>query len=217
MNVSRITIFAGHYGSGKTSLAVNYALWLAQSGKDVSICDLDIVNPYFRTADYAQLFTRHGIKLIASPYANSSLEIPSVPADAEALFANHGRYGIIDLGGDDRGALAMGRYAKHFTEGGDYTMFLVVNIYRPLSREARDILKIKNEIENASGVRFTALINNSNLGKATGRGDIEASFPVVEALSRETGLKVKMVTAIRALADEGITPIDIYEKPTWKV
>ena len=47
----RVTLFMGHYGSGKTFVSVNYALALKKLGKKVSVYDLDIVNPYFRTVD----------------------------------------------------------------------------------------------------------------------------------------------------------------------
>ena len=48
MSEKRVTLFAGHYGSGKTNIAVNYAKLLAAKGLAVTLADLDIVNPYFR-------------------------------------------------------------------------------------------------------------------------------------------------------------------------
>jgi Mrp family chromosome partitioning ATPase len=59
--MKRITIVTGHYGSGKTNLSVNLAINAAKEGKNVTIVDLDIVNPYFRTADFKQLFEENGI------------------------------------------------------------------------------------------------------------------------------------------------------------
>ena len=59
--MGKITVITGHYGSGKTNLAVN----LAVKAKKVTVADLDVVNPYFRTADFRGLFEELGIKLIA--------------------------------------------------------------------------------------------------------------------------------------------------------
>jgi MinD-like ATPase involved in chromosome partitioning or flagellar assembly len=216
MHYSRITIFAGYNGSGKTNLAVNYALWLQSRGLTVAVCDLDTVNPYFRTADFAALFKQHNIQLIASEYANSNVEIPSIPSEAQALFNNE-CYGIIDLGGDDRGALALGRYAKKLSN--NYEMLLVVNKYRSLSQSIQDIMEIRSGIEKASGVRFTALVNNPNLGAETTAEHIRSSIPFIEALSKETGLPVKMTAAEKKLAvtiNENIFPIEIYSKLQWK-
>ncbi|MBQ8298040.1 MAG: P-loop NTPase, partial [Ruminococcus sp.] len=76
--MKKITVITGHYGSGKTNLAVNLAVNATQEGRSVTVVDLDIVNPYFRTADFRQLFEEKGIRLIAPDYANSNLDIPSL-------------------------------------------------------------------------------------------------------------------------------------------
>jgi hypothetical protein len=223
VNHSTVTIFAGHYGSGKTNLAVNYALGMASAGLPVTVCDLDIVNPYFRTADFVDLFNRNGIGLVVSQYANTNLDVPAVPAAMRGLLRGTGGHAVIDLGGDERGAMALGRFAGGIAES--FEMLLVVNIYRSMSRVINDIMAIRGEIEAASGVRFTALVNNPNLGAQTTAGDIKKSFPFMDKLSRETGLPVKM-TAVKAELVREITedakgtrifPLTIYTKPQWKV
>ena len=194
----RITIFAGHYGSGKTTLSINYALALKKRMPEapVAVCDLDIVNPYFRTADYEAVLSEHNIELIAPEFARSNLEIPAIPAAAQKIFDNKSLYAVIDLGGDDRGALALGRYAQRLMED-DYEMLLVANKFRPLSSEAKDLAEIKNEIESAAHVKFTGIVNNSNLGGQTTPEDITGSAAFIQRLSRETGLSIKM-TAVSA-------------------
>ena len=109
--MKKITIITGHYGSGKTNLAVNLALRLADAGEKVTIVDFDIVNPYFRTADFAKLFEERGVTLAASMYANTSLDIPAISFDMERMAYEDG-YLIIDVGGDDAGAIGLGRYAE---------------------------------------------------------------------------------------------------------
>jgi hypothetical protein len=213
---ARVTIFAGHYGSGKTSVAVNYALWLKKSHKKVTIADLDIVNPYFRTKDSAQVLKRSGIKLISSDYANSNVDIPAVPGEINAIFDERDAYAVIDVGGDDRGAYALGRYYEQLHRT-DAAAYIVVNMYRPLSRDAEATIKIKYEIEAAARIKFSGIINNSNLGNATTASDVMNSLPYAEQISERTGLPIVMTTVQRSLAAElasniqNIFPIDLEE------
>ena len=108
MNCKRVTIIAGHYGSGKTNIAVNYAIKLADDGKKVSVADLDIVNPYFRSKDSKDVMQAKGIRLISSDFANSNVDTPALPAEAYSITADKDCFAVVDVGGDDRGALALG-------------------------------------------------------------------------------------------------------------
>jgi hypothetical protein len=184
----RLTLFAGHYGSGKTNIAVNFALTLARSGKNVCIADLDIVNPYFRTADSAQELAEAGVTLISPKFANSNVDLPALPAEAYRLVTDKTAYGIMDIGGDDRGAYALGRYTPAILEENNYRMVYVANCCRPLTRTAADALEVMREIEAACGLRFTHIINNSNLGPETTTQVVLDSLPFAQELSRISGL-----------------------------
>jgi len=192
MDYKRLTLFAGHYGSGKTNIAVSYALWLREKGLPVTIADLDIVNPYFRTKDSEAVLKAHGIGLICSQFANSNLDAPAMPKEVYELMDNREEYGVLDIGGDDRGALALGRYVPELADEGNYEMLLVVNRSRPLTRTPEDTLAVAAEIEAACHLAFTGIVNNTNLGLETTAGDVLASLPYAEAVSRATGLPVKM-------------------------
>ena len=132
----RVTLFAGHYGSGKTNLAVNFALQMRNNGKNVKIADLDIVNPYFRTKDSAKVLSDAGIELISPAFANTNLDLPALPAQVYSLVQQKDFYAVMDIGGDDRGAFALGRYRDYILEENDYEMIFVANFYRPLTRTA---------------------------------------------------------------------------------
>ncbi len=202
MEHKRLTLFAGHYGSGKTNIAVNYALHLAAEGKRVCVADLDIVNPYFRTKDSEAELRAAGIRLISPQYANSNVDLPALPAESYSLVQDTSVYGIMDIGGDDRGAYALGRYADAIKAENNYRMALVVNAFRPLTSTVEDTVEIMHEIEAASGLRFTSIVNNSNLGPETTAETVRASLPLVEELSRVTGLPVWMHTATASVAKE---------------
>ena len=118
--MKRITLFMGHYGSGKTNIAINYAHRIRETGKPVAIADLDIVNPYFRMKDSQEEMLREGIDVIALPFANSSVDLPALPSAAYSLVQNTARYAVLDIGGDDRGALALGRFTPYILEENDF-------------------------------------------------------------------------------------------------
>ena len=164
MDARRITLFAGHYGSGKTNIAVNYALRLASQGKAVTLADMDIVNPYYRSKDSAEELEAAGIRVIASAYANTNVDVPALPQEMYSVTEDRSRFAVLDVGGDDRGALALGRYAPAILEENNYHMIYVFNASRPLSRTAEMAMEIMREIETAGGIPFTAIVNNTNLG-----------------------------------------------------
>ncbi len=191
----RVTIFAGHYGSGKTNIAVNYALALKKDYDNVKIADLDIVNPYFRTKDSAEALEKAGIPLISPAFANSNVDLPALPQELYSLVQRRDCYAVLDVGGDDRGAYALGRYTPYILEENDYEMIFVANFFRPLTQNAQDALEVMREIEIAGGIPFTAIINNSNLGNLTTLEDIAATDTKAEALSRLSGLPVLFTSA----------------------
>ena len=193
--MKRVTIFSGHYGSGKTNVAINYAIDLQKKGHQVSIADLDIVNPYFRTKDSEQLFKNEGIELIALPFANTSVDLPSLPSAAYGLFDRKEKKVIIDLGGDDRGALALGRFVPRILEENDYEMVFTVNFYRPLTTTVEEAYEVFREIEYASRLKFTKIVNNSNLGEQTKAEDVLKTVELTKELSKITGLEC-MFTAV---------------------
>ena len=195
MEFKRLTLFAGHYGSGKTNIALNYARALNRDHNNVVIADLDIVNPYFRTKDSEAALKAEGIGLIVSEFANSNLDVPAMPKEIYALVDDRSQLGVLDIGGDDRGALALGRYTPAIAEENNYEMLLVVNMYRPLTRTADDTIEVLREIEEACRLPFTAIVNNSNLGPLTTAKTVLNSIPYAQEISRKTGLPVKMTCA----------------------
>ena len=214
MEHKRVTLFAGHYGSGKTNIAVNYALHLAREGKKVCIGDLDIVNPYFRTADSKMELEAAGVELISPQFANTNVDLPALPAEAYRLVEDKSIYSIMDIGGDDRGAYALGRYVPSILAENNYRMAFVANCYRPLTRTPEEALEVMHEIEAACGMRFTCIINNSNLGVETTPETICASKDFVEKLSQISGLPVWLTTAEESVAQqmEHVFPLRLQKK-----
>jgi len=218
MKHKRLTLFAGHYGSGKTNIAVNYALLLAKEGKQVVIGDLDIVNPYFRTADSKKVLEDAGVTLISPQFANSNVDLPALPAEAYRLVEDKSIYGIMDIGGDDRGAYALGRYVPAIREENNYRMVFVANSYRPLTRTPEEALEVMKEIETACGLAFTDIVCNANLGPETTPETVLDSVPYMETLSRLSGLPIFAYTAEDSVAQDladkltPVIPLQLQEK-----
>ena len=190
-----ITLFAGHYGSGKTNVALNYARRLRRGGDDVVVADLDIVNPYFRTKDSAAALADEGIGLVVSDYANSNVDFPALPKEIYAL--------------------ALGRYVGDIRAGGDYEMLAVLNASRPLTRTQQDAVEVLREIEAACRLPFTGLVNNTNLGPQTTPDVVLASLPYADAVSAATGLPIRFTSVAAPLAAalegkvENLLPLDL--------
>lgn len=194
MEYKRLTLICGHYGSGKTNVAVNFAFDLKRQYDKTAIADLDIVNPYFRTKDSREELERAGIELICSEYAGTNVDIPALPQQMYSITDDRSKKVILDIGGDDRGALALGRLAPAILAENDYEMLMVINRFRPLTRDARSTIEVMREIEYAGGIPFTGIVNNSNLGEETTAEDILSSVTYAKEVSQLSSLPVICTT-----------------------
>ena len=219
MAFKRITLLSGHYVSGKTNIAVNLALELRKSRDRVAIADIDIVNPYFRSKDSQSELERAGVRLICSEFASSNVDLPALPQDVYAITDNPDLTAVIDVGGDDRGALALGRWRDAILAENNFEMLFVVNRFRPLTRDAASTMEVLREIENACRMPFTAVVNNSNLGAETTVETVLSSVAYAEEVCRLSGLTLKMTTAPEQLCPElegrieNLFPLKLQEKP----
>ena len=218
MDFKRILLLSGHYGSGKTNIAVNLAFMLKQKHDRVTIADVDIVNPYFRTSDSRKELEDSGIRLICSEFAGSNVDLPALPAEMYSIVDDPGQTAIIDVGGDDRGALALGRLRDGILKENDYEMLFVINRFRPLTRTAELAVEIMREIEAAGGIPFTAIINNSNLGAETTAEDVLGSISYANEVCELTGLPLKMTAVHESLYPqlegkiENLFPLGLQKK-----
>ena len=202
MEYKRLTILCGHYGTGKTNCAVNMAMDLKQQCPKVAVADLDIVNPYFRTKDSEGEFEKAGIELICSRYANTNLDIPALPENLYRITEDRDTKMILDIGGDDSGAIVLGRLASAILEENDYEMLTVINKYRPLTPDVESTVEVLREIEASSRIPFTGIVNNSNLGEETTAEDVIASVQYAEDVASAMGIPVVMTTVKADLYEE---------------
>ena len=186
---ARIVVVVGNYGSGKTEISLNLALKYAQRGEQVTLVDLDIVNPYFRSSERTDLLEAHGIRVYAPSFAMTTVDVPSLPAEIQAVFADKSRRVIFDVGGDDTGAAALGRYRPYF-EKDSVSMLFVVNAFRPLSADADSVCDLLYRIEQKGHLRAGSLVNNANVAWETEPSHLLAGETLLQEVSGRTGLPI---------------------------
>ena len=222
--LKRIVIVCGHYGCGKTNLALNLAVDAAGEGEQVTLIDMDLVNPYFRSSEYGDLLEEKGVRLIKPVYANSTLDLPAVsPAVHSAVSGDGEGLVILDVGGDDAGAIALGQYARLISENPrSYEMYYVVNRYRPLSADTRETTELLEEIQAASRLKATAVVNNSHLKQETAADTILEAAAYGEEAAQKLGLPLAFTTAPEGVAEKlmgkipNLRPVKVYVRSPWE-
>ena len=224
---TKFTVIYGHYGSGKTNLALNLAMDAAAGGQKVAIADLDIVNPYFRTGDYVGLLESHGIKTLATGLSGTTVDVPAITAEMYSMFSGIYDRVIIDVGGDDAGAYALGRFSKNLKESENCEVLYVINKYRALISDTQSAVAILKEIEAASSVMATGIVNNSHLCGETCAGHIMDSLDYATDVSKDAGLPLVFTTVPKRVEGELVErlnaagmnfklyPVDVIVKPPF--
>ena len=198
--MKRINIVTGHYGSGKTEIAINMALKLRKEHENVVICDMDIVNPYFRTNDIRQFLTENGIRVIASDYASTNIDLPLLPGDILSVFTDKSVYAVLDLGGDDDGAVALGKYHAYLKDE-DYDMFFVLNALRPDTSNIEDIKILSENIQIMSRAKITGLINNTNLSYLSEAKHLLESLDFAQEAASTLGVPLSYIAGTKEILE----------------
>lgn len=220
--MSRIHIFTGHFGSGKTEIAVNYAMMLSRKSKGTILVDLDIINPFFRSSEVKEVLEQEGVRVISPVFALTTVDVPSLPAAIQSVFQTEQGQVVFDVGGDEVGARVLGRYYHYFSAAG-YEMFYVINTRRPLSSTSEDIIEMLEAVQDRSRLQVTGLISNTNLSYETEVSHILEGQMIVEEVGRRRSLPVVMTCASREVFDqlsdsmkEKIFPLNLYMTPPWR-
>ena len=222
MHDKRLVIVIGHYGSGKTEFAVNYAVKMKEIYENVSIADLDIVNPYFRSREKREFFEEIGIKLFDSSIRNTAVDLPALPAELMGVIVNPNIKSILDVGGDPVGARVLARFAEQI-KNVDYDMFYVINGNRPDTSTVDGVINYLKMIEATSRLKITGLVNNTHMLKATTVEDVEFGHELTKKVSWETDIPIRYEAVIKETADkiknheiiEKLFPINLYMREEW--
>ena len=213
-------VLAGNYGSGKTEIALNLAFASAPRMR-TTLVDLDIVNPYFRSGEKAEALRAAGIRTLMPTYAMTTVDIPALPAEIQSVFEVPSDRVIFDVGGDDTGAAALGRYYPSFEARREQTsLILVINCMRPLTREKEEILDLAMRIRNRGRLKIDMLINNTNLADETEPGMIEEGERITLECAGALG-EIPVITAgkpeilERCRLHTPVYPVRRYMKPEW--
>lgn len=216
----RLIFVVGHTGSGKTEFSVNLACQLANTGNKVSLADLDVTSPYFRSREKKMLLKQHQIELIASSQTCADADVPSMPRNMNTLLQSGETYGVFDIGSSSSGAKVLARYQKAIREQ-DYQVLMVLNANRPQSGNAEQAVHCLMDIEEATGLRVSGLINNTHLCQKTTQEDIYYGAYFAAEVSALARVPVVCHVAERHIAEvlkleEPVFPINIYIKYSWE-
>ncbi len=222
MENKRVTIFTGNFGSGKTELAINYALTLNEKYKNVVLADLDVVNPYFRSREKSEFLEKKGVEVVY-PKNLKHADLPIISANVYKIINNENNYGVLDVGGDDDGAISLASVSKNL-EDDQYEMNMVVNTMRPSTNSVEGIKNMKKRIEERSKLKFDKMIANVNLGRDTTTENIKNGYTIIKKAAKELDLEIKFVSIYKKLLpldkdinfEEEIYPIDLYMNTPWQ-
>ena len=227
--MKKMYVLIGNYGSGKTELALNFAIKAAERGERTELLDLDMVNTYFRLTERGKMTRMKEIRLVSPNFACSGIETLSVPAEVASAFAMDWDTVVFDVGGDPTGANALGRYYQDFMalEEGALEVLNVVNTRRPLAGTVEKIVKLQQDMERYSRLKITGMINNTTLSTATSEADLRDGYEIIKQVSIETGKPVLYTSGKKEFLDkflaEGHDPqyigtpiaIDTYMQRDW--
>lgn len=211
MQLSPITVLLGHAGTGKTNAALGLALAEAVAGRQVTLADLDVVNPYFRSSDYPQLLADAGIRLVAPVLARTTLDTPSLTGELDAIIGairtNPEQRLIIDVGGDDDGATTIGRWSRMLAEA-DAQVLYVVSAYRVLTQTPEEAAAMLPAIQDHAHLTANAILNTSNLGDETTMEHVEHGRAFAREVARLCGLPLAATVVPEACIQNSAVPLD---------
>ncbi len=214
-------VYIGHYGSGKTELAMHEALTAAAQGQKVALVDLDIVNPFFRSGEHRALLEGAGVRLIAPLFVGTGVDIPALPAEVQAVFTGRFDLVVLDVGGDPAGATALGRYHRELVAAKPWVR-CVVNTLRPRTTTAEEIVALVREMETTARLPVNALLNNTNLADESTAQALADGEPVVQAAADALGVPLEYNVVRQDLLDEAqrlcrgpVAAVELHTRPIW--
>ena len=215
---SPITVLMGHAGVGKTNIALSLALSLADEGYEVTLADLDIVNPYFRSSDYPELLASKSIRLIAPVLARTTLDTPSLTGELDVVIeqttGSSTKRLVIDVGGDDDGATTIGRWSSRLKAAGAQVLY-VVSAFRSLTTKPEEAAGMLPDIEWHAHLAAGGVLNASNLGDETDPDHIRHGRAFAQETAMLLGLPL-VATVVPEVAVRRLgSPFDTQVFPNW--
>lgn len=197
----RIRVITGHYGSGKTEFAINYAMALAKRTSGVHIADIDVINTYFRSRELTQELRELGITVIGASVDAGAVDLPAISAAVMGPILNEESQLILDVGGNPAGARALGHFRRAILQK-EHDHFFVLNRNRPETDTPERALQFLRQTEATAGLAVTGIVNSTHMLKDTVIEDVLYGQELCEELSKMTDLPVAWIALREEIADE---------------
>ncbi len=191
-SLPRVVVFCGGYGSGKTEVAVNFALHLASEGRKVQLADLDIVNLYFRSREVREELASRGVRVLVPEEPLARADLPVILPEVKGAIEHTDGVLVLDVGGDPIGARVLGGMA-HALLAAEHANLFVVNSRRPFTDTPEKTGRMIAEIGRVSGVPITGMVVNSHLIDETTLAVVEEGIRLAEEVQRDTGIGIAFV------------------------
>ncbi|MCL2227571.1 MAG: ATP-binding protein [Oscillospiraceae bacterium] len=223
-SLGRKTLVTGHYGSGKTEFSISLAMLRASmQDKKLAIIDLDIINPYFRSRERRKLLEESGVSVYGSAYDEEiTAELPAIGAKLRKPLEDSTYQVVIDVGGNDSGALILNQFTKYFDDA-ETTLLAVVNKYRPDTSSPGGVLKHIASIEAATGLSVSAIVNNSHMLRETTADMVKEGRTLCLEVCCEIGAQLLCSCYPEGIVNPDelsglsgyLMPLGLYMRPKW--
>lgn len=216
-------MIVGSYGSGKTEVSVNLAKHLRAAGKEVTLADLDIVNPYFRCREAQALMESLGVRLVIPPGSQRYADLPIVLPEIKGMLKPRDDVvSLFDVGGDEVGATMLSSLREALGDS-PYQLLQVLNARRPFTDTLDGCLKMKEQIERASRLTVTGFVANTHLIEETTVETVLEGYRLAAAVSKAARVPLVFVTAMGSLAEQPeirelpvpVFPLERVMLPPW--
>ena len=223
MQKPRITIFAGPIGAGKTEISINYSLKLKQFGTKVALIDFDVVKPYIRVQDKADILMESGLTVLMPEGKIAFADMPIIPQKIYRWLADDSRHLVIDVGGDKQGSTALGQIMPRLSKE-EYEFCLVINPYRPFTSTIAGIKQLADEVSSGAHTHFDSIVGNPHIKELTTMKDFMDGLELIQQASKDMGLPIKFIGVSEDLysevkadsADEELLPMQMFVTYPWQ-
>lgn len=192
-----VEAYIGEYASGKSEMAINRAMELREQGRQVTLVDLDTVEPFYTLRVIKRVLEAKGINMISYDREDSfGLGETGAMLNPKARWAlkNEGDV-ILDIGYGVHGARTLNLVEGAY-ESPELKIIVVMNGTRPMTDSP---VKVKEYLQELG--RVDAIVLNTHLAEQSTPAVILAGNRMIAAVAQEEGIPIAYMAINEELED----------------